>query len=1734
MTSHTRTSRNPLSSSRHPLALAVALALMLPVAAGAVVPVVTNDELPTNPHNISGTINIPAAGVVTTNPLTGLVTTTLSISQQSHGAIVDWTSFNIGKDAVVEIRNPTWNAQSVTLNRVTGPDPSQIFGQLKADGSVFLVNSAGVTFAPGSSVSVGGLIASTLNISDAKFNAGLSSNSYTFGTGQAGQGDVTNAGVITANSGGLVALLGERVQNGDGLSLATISAPQGTVALGVGSTITVDIGGDGLTQLRIDASAINSTNDALRFQVVNASQATLMADGGQVIMRGVASTLGSVINNGVVQAHSLSSRAGRIILSSGSDDGVLNTVKIQAGTLDASGSAGGGAIDINAQGVASIDQYSTLNVGATNTGSGGAINVTSQNGIHAFGAFNAQGGASGGNGGTVKFTGSGFDLRGIDVDASAANGNAGTLQLDATNNIAVVNGSDEGDFPCGFGSNDPVTTVQIQDKDVSNALDAGTNVTITTHAGGTTNGNINFGDDVNILRSVGSASAPLTFRIDAGGGITSNDGFQVSSTAGPLNIVLDTNAFGGAGFQGINLSYARLLSNGGEIAFFGQNDRNNGFSSSTFDGIYLNRSVLDTRVGQSNTGLGGNVSLRGAGGYYGGGGGVSVTDSNIFTSTGSISIVGRGQNGGSGVALEANVFSGGSTLTTTSGDLRVTGIGSSSGSGGFGSRGLSSIAYVLQTDSGNIDLRGHGDVDNGSAFSDGISLNSRAQVVSRSGYIALSGSSEGGGAGVRLASTYIDSGTGLPYAAPAINSGNGAIIVRAQNDGSTDALVVGGTLTSTGTVNLRPGSVDGKGNLSENEGDEIRLGGALGFGLDTTELNRISATHVVLGSDIQQGRITVTAPVVYNHNLTLHSGAGGGIAVNAAVDLGARTLGLISAGMITQTAPITAASLLAVSSGASVALENAANQISSSTLAGTAAGNFTFVNAGTVGIGNVSATGFNAGGNAAQNLSGSGVTGTDVLIRALTGDMLLNANVSGDVVDLVSAGVFENTGGHTITAPDGWRVWGDTWVGETRGGLAGNGNLPNLYGCVFSNCSKQVVIPVASDHFLYTAQPTATITVADSARAYGVANGVFNFDVTGILPGDIVTQSITGSPTTTATQTSEAGTYAIGGNFVSPAGYLINLIPGTLAVSQLTLTYTADPYSRLYGDANPSFSGTVTGFLFSDTQANSTKGTLVFSSSATQASDVGSYAIVGSGLSSANYVFVQAPSNADALSITPATLTYIANRYSRIYGDPNPTFNGTLSGFRLADTQANATSGDLVFSTPATQASAVGTYAVDGGGLSATNYVFVQATDNASALDITPATLTYVANPYSRTYGDPNPVLDGTVEGFRLTDTQANATSGTLLFTTDATQGSNVGTYAIDGQGLSAANYVFVQASGNADALAITPATLVYTANPYSRIYGDPNPALDGTLSGFRLADTQANATRGELAFTTNATQSSNVGTYAINGGGLTAINYRFVQAAGNANALAITPATLVYASNAHTRLYGDLNGAFDGTISGFRLSDTQANATHGTLVFGSNATQASDVGTYAIDGSGLSATNYVFAQAVGNANALSITPATLTYNANARQRPVGATDGVFDGTVSGFRNGDTLSGSTDGTLLFGTSANTNSPTGSYAINGSGLSARNYLFTQASGNAVALTITPPPGTYTLDFIRETPVTYVYDRNFGMVGLCPAADLAADSRDKDGDTLAREWSRVRSRPNLANCVSTRQENSCGDF
>ncbi|MDB5720022.1 MAG: filamentous hemagglutinin, partial [Alphaproteobacteria bacterium] len=242
----------------------------------------------------------------------------VTVNQSTRNVAINWDSFNIAAGNKVDFVQPDSN--SVALNRVLGADPSLILGSLTANGKIFLVNPNGVLFGRGAKVEVGGLAASTLDISDSDFNAGR----YLFtGTSRA---SVVNQGEINAADGGYVALLGANVSN-DGL----ISARLGTVALAAGEAVTLDVAGDGLLSVAVDKGAVNA---------LISNGGMIRADGGQVMLTAQAAgqLLATVVNNsGIIEARTLGSRNGRIALLGDMHKGVVNV----GGVLDASAPDGG-------------------------------------------------------------------------------------------------------------------------------------------------------------------------------------------------------------------------------------------------------------------------------------------------------------------------------------------------------------------------------------------------------------------------------------------------------------------------------------------------------------------------------------------------------------------------------------------------------------------------------------------------------------------------------------------------------------------------------------------------------------------------------------------------------------------------------------------------------------------------------------------------------------------------------------------------------------------------------------------------------------------------------------------------------------------------------------------------------------------------------------------------------------------------------------------------------------------------------------------------------------------------------------------------------------------------------------------------------------------------------------------------------------------------------------------------
>ncbi len=155
----------------------------------------------------------------------GTIGNTMLIQNISNGAIFRWDGgFNIGELATVNFDFST--AGSSVLNRDVTGNMSEIYGNMIANGNVWIVNPAGIVFGGGAAVNVAQLVASSLDIDDADFMNGLP---YTF-TGGLNAGDVINEGTITAER---IALIGKTVLNTSALNAENL------VIMAAGDTVTI-------------------------------------------------------------------------------------------------------------------------------------------------------------------------------------------------------------------------------------------------------------------------------------------------------------------------------------------------------------------------------------------------------------------------------------------------------------------------------------------------------------------------------------------------------------------------------------------------------------------------------------------------------------------------------------------------------------------------------------------------------------------------------------------------------------------------------------------------------------------------------------------------------------------------------------------------------------------------------------------------------------------------------------------------------------------------------------------------------------------------------------------------------------------------------------------------------------------------------------------------------------------------------------------------------------------------------------------------------------------------------------------------------------------------------------------------------------------------------------------------------------------------------------------------------
>ncbi|QWD03200.1 filamentous hemagglutinin N-terminal domain-containing protein [Polynucleobacter paneuropaeus] len=280
-------------------------------------------------------------------------TTTMNVTQTTQRAVVSWNSFDVAKGNTVNFVQP--NASAVTLNRVNGVTPSMINGAINANGQVIFVNPNGVVFGKGSEVNVGGMVSTTMNVSNADFMAGK--DQLTFSGGDTGK--VVNKGRITVSDAkGFVALMAPEVRN-EGVILANISGAN-SIALVSGKQVTLTFADRQMISISIDASVVNSLITNKRLIQVNGGQVVIAANAANNLMSSV------VTNKGTVAADGVNVQGGVVTLTAGA--------VTQAGTVSANSSVTASVVASNSTSVASTSSANSNS--PTNAGVGGKVTIT--------------------------------------------------------------------------------------------------------------------------------------------------------------------------------------------------------------------------------------------------------------------------------------------------------------------------------------------------------------------------------------------------------------------------------------------------------------------------------------------------------------------------------------------------------------------------------------------------------------------------------------------------------------------------------------------------------------------------------------------------------------------------------------------------------------------------------------------------------------------------------------------------------------------------------------------------------------------------------------------------------------------------------------------------------------------------------------------------------------------------------------------------------------------------------------------------------------------------------------------------------------------------------------------------------------------------------------------------------------------------------------------------------------
>jgi lipopolysaccharide export system protein LptA len=506
----------------------------------------------------------------------------------------------------------------------------------------------------------------------------------------------------------------------------------------------------------------------------------------------------------------------------------------------------------------------------------------------------------------------------------------------------------------------------------------------------------------------------------------------------------------------------------------------------------------------------------------------------------------------------------------------------------------------------------------------------------------------------------------------------------------------------------------------------------------------------------------------------------------------------------------------------------------------------------------------------------------------------------------------------TVTADAKTKVYGDTDPALTYETTSGSLAFSDTFSGALTRAPGQEVgtyaiqqgtLALSSNYalafvgadFSITVRPI-TVTADGKTKVYGDDDPALTYQITdgSLAFSDAFSGALTRAPG------QDVGTYPIQqGTLALSTNYSLSYVGANLTIERRPITLTADPKSKVYGDADPGLTYQITSGNLASTD--------VFTGALTRAAgeSVGSYAIGQGTLAlTSNYELTYVGAN---LAITTRQVTVTTDPQSKMYGDADPALTYKM------------TSGSLAFSDAFTGALArvagenVGTYAIQQGSLAlSTNYTL---TFVGADLSITQRPVTVTADVKSKVYGNADPALTYQITSGSLAF--SDAFGGTLT----RSAGENVGAYAIQqGTLVLSGNYslTFVGAS-----LTITARPITVTADNKTKYLGAADPPFTYHISSGSLV--AGDAFSGTLSRVTG----EGIGSYAITQGTLAlSTNYELALAPGSTLQIQYAPATVACLGSAGRTIREPINAAGNSVFkqgstvpAKFRVCDVNGNS---------------------------------------------------------------------------------------------------------------------------------------------------------------------------------------------------------------